>query len=139
VPIEVSLPSGFFSRPSSRNFPQTRNADLPFVSIPKGETGSQRQAVKPGPARRCSRVSINSPAWANRSPDRALSKRDSDQSTSEGNPLVAKEKTGSGLLWILVSALGYEGIQEYQEGQSAKDAANRMKPAPSLQKTARFF
>ena len=65
------------------------------MSIPKGETGSQRHAVKPGLARPCGRVSINSPAWANRSPDRALSKQDADQSTSEGNPLVAKEKTNT--------------------------------------------
>ena len=35
---------------------------------------------------------MDSPAPDNRSPDRALSKQDSDQSTSEGNPLVAKEK-----------------------------------------------
>jgi hypothetical protein len=80
---------------SGHRFLLTRTADLPFVSIPKGETGSQRQAVKPEPARLCGRISINSPAWANRSPDRALSKQDSDQSTSETNPLVAKEKTNT--------------------------------------------
>jgi hypothetical protein len=46
---------------------------------------------------------------------------------------------GRGLLSILDSAIGYKSKQEYQEGHSAKDAANRMEPAPSLQETARFF
>jgi hypothetical protein len=48
-------------------------------------------------------------------------------------------RAGRGLLSILISMLGCESRQECQEGHSAKDAANRMKPAPSPQETARFF
>jgi hypothetical protein len=46
---------------------------------------------------------------------------------------------GSGLLAILVSALGDENRKEYQECQSAKEGAKRVKPAPPPQQTVRFF
>ena len=46
---------------------------------------------------------------------------------------------GNGLRSIVVSALGNEGGEEQQEGQSAKDAANRVKPVPSFHEMHRFF